>query len=183
MRLARWATIKGLDPGEMDQTVADQYAVDLAERMLTARPRQVFRDLCRDWNAAVARHPLLWPQVRLDAGDLRNLTVMPREQIDAGFRNDLEQMLDRFSNPLDLVEGFSKPYAPRTIDDLRGTLERLYSVAVRHHQPTPTIASLADLVRLDVVRSILGHYLERFGTANTKSAGRYAHFLFVVAKY
>jgi hypothetical protein len=82
-----------------------------------------------------------------------------------------------------LVEGFRRPYAPRTIEELRRILERLYTVAIRHHRPTPIIKSVADLVRVDVVHSILGHYLERFGTENTKSAGKYAHFLYVVAKY
>jgi hypothetical protein len=38
-------------------------------------------------------------------------------------------------------------------------------------------------VRVDAVRSILGHYLDRFGTENTKSVGKYAQFLFIVAKY
>jgi integrase len=182
-RFARWCTLKNLKPGQVNQAVADQYAADLCQRMAAARPRQVYRDLCRDWNAAAARHAVVWPQVRLKAGDRRNITVMPREQIDADYRADQEDMLARFGSKLNLVGGLRKPYAPRSIEELRRVLERLYTVALRHHRPMPRIKSLADLVRVDVVRSILGHYLDRFGTENTKSVGKYAHFLFIVAKY
>ena len=92
-------------------------------------------------------------------------------------------MLARFSSKLDSVDGFRRPYEAKTIAELRRIMERLYTVAVQHHQPSPTLTSLADLVQLDVVRSILGYYLERFGSENTRSAGKYAHFLYVVAKY
>lgn len=33
------------------------------------------------------------------------------------------------------------------------------------------------------MRSILAHYLERFGKDNTRSACKYAHHLYVAAKY
>lgn len=92
-------------------------------------------------------------------------------------------MLSRFSSRLDLVEGFSRPYEDRTVAELRRVLLRLYAVAVGQHEPMPTISGLRDLVRPEVVRSVLEHYLARFGKENTKSAAKYAHFLYVVAKY
>jgi integrase len=121
--------------------------------------------------------------VELEPGDRRNRTVLPVDQINADFLADLEAMLARFSSKLDLVDGFDRPYEERTITELRRVLLRLYSVAVKHHKPTPTIAALHDLVQLDVARSVLDHYLELFGKENTKSAGKYAHFLYVVGKY
>lgn len=182
-RFARWCSVNNIQPAQVDQAVADRYAADLAERMLAAKPRQAYVSMCRGWNAAAEGHPLLWPQVRLDPGDRRKAYILPREQIDAGFHADLEHMLARFCSKLDPIEGFRKPYEPGTINELRRILQRLYTVAVTHHCPTPTIAALADLVSLDVVRSILGYYIERFGNENTRSAGKYAHFLYVVAKY
>ncbi len=92
-------------------------------------------------------------------------------------------MLTAFSSKLDLVDGFSRPYGPRSVEELRGALARFYTVAVTHHQPKTAITSLADLVAVDVVRSILQFYLDKFGVEDTKAAGRAAHFLYVVAKY
>jgi integrase len=182
-RFARWCSSNKILPAEVDQGVADRYEQDLGKRLVAARPRQAYVGMCRSWNNARARRPALWPQVRLDAGDRRNITTMRREQVEADYLADQEEMLSRFGSKLNRVKGFDRPYAPRTIEELRRILERLYTVAIRHHRPTPIIKSLADLVRVDVVRSILGHYLERFGTENTKSACKYAHFLYVVAKY
>jgi integrase len=108
---------------------------------------------------------------------------LPDDQIDPRFRADLEVMLTRFSSRIDLVEGFRRPYEASTIAELRRILLRLYSVAVSQHCPTPIIRALRDLVRPEVVRSVLEYYLAHFGRENTKSAGKYAHYLYVVAKY
>ncbi|HVY43360.1 MAG TPA: tyrosine-type recombinase/integrase [Hyphomicrobiaceae bacterium] len=182
-RLARWASGNGILPSHVDQTVAGRYAVDLAERMLVGRPRAAFTSMCRSWNRVAAQYPEIWPQVRLDAGDRRRAYTLPPERIDAGFSCDLEAMLARFSDRLHLPDGFTRPYEASTCDEMRRIYRRLYTVGVREHQPQPRITSLADLVRVEIAHTILAHYLNRFGQHNTKSACRYAHFLYLAAKY
>jgi integrase len=92
-------------------------------------------------------------------------------------------MLARFGNQLDLPDGFTQPYEKSTCREMGRLYRRLYTVAVREHAPSPSIRSLADLVKIEVARSILEYYLERFGTENTQSAAKCAHFLYLAAKY
>jgi integrase len=184
-RFGRWCSAKGTLPAQVTQQHAEAFAAELADLLPSSRARQAFVGLCRAWNRAAAEYPLLWPQVRLEPGDRRRAYVMPRDQIDPQFLADLEHMLQRFGSWLDLPDGLKKPFARRTLTELRRILLRLYTVALRHHRPTPDIRGLADLVRPAIVRSVLGYYLDRFGVTdpeNTKSAAKYAHFLYLVAK-
>lgn len=182
-RFARWGSGESIPPSLVDQAVAQRYADDLATRMFVRHPRTTFTGVCRAWNRAAARYPRLWPQVRLDAGDLRKTYTLPPERINGKFLHDLEAMLARFRNQLDLPDGFTRPYETSTCNEMRRIYWRMYTVAVRNHEPPTTIISLADLVRVEVAHTILGHYLGRFGKDNTKSAGKYAHFLYLAAKY
>lgn len=70
----------------------------------------------RAWNRLAAAHDALWPQVRLSAGDLRNLTALPSNDIDADFRDDLENMLESFGSTLLKPPGFTKAYSTRTLE-------------------------------------------------------------------
>ena len=182
-RLGRWCSAKNILPSQVDQAVADRYSMDLAERTCAARPRKAYVAMCRAWNRAAEQQPALWPQVRLDPGDQRGFYRTPWEQAHAGFRTDVEGMLAGFGSRLNLVDGFKQPYAPSSVEELRSVLARLYTVAATHHRPAMAITSLAELVSVEVVRSILEFYLARFGVDNTKTAGRCAHYLYVIAKY
>ena len=151
--------------------------------MMVRNPRHAFLKMVRAWNDAVERWPGVWPSTLLDPGDKRPALALADDQINPGFLSDLECMLAAFSSRLELPEGFTEPFARSTRVERRRVLKRLYTIAVRHHRPTPVIASLDDLLEPKVVRSILEFYLNKFGQTNTKSAAKYAHVLFVVAKY
>lgn len=182
-RFGRWCSARGLGPHKVTQELAMAFAADLVDRVPSRRPRSAFVAFCRAWNAAAVRWPQVWPQVRLDAGDQRRAYVLSVDRIHPWFRTDVETMLRRFGAAIDLPRGFTRPYAPSTLAELRRIVLRLYSVAVACHRPEPVIASLSDLVQPEIVRAILGHYLEKFTAANTRSAAKYAHFIFVIAKY
>jgi len=182
-RFARWGTSLGIEPLGVDQAAAENFRDELATRMLSTKSRAAYVRLCRGWNKAAAEYPAVWPQLRLAAGDLRRFTVLPRAQIDVNFIADLESMLSAFGTRLKMPKGFRKPYESSTLNELRRILLRLYSVGLNVCPRIAKLSSLSDLVRVDVAEAIIGFYLEMFGDENTMSAHKYAHYLYVVAKY
>jgi hypothetical protein len=182
-RFARRCSARGIIPTQVTQETVDEFAAELEERLAPKKARKIVVTTCRNWKYATMQYPKVWPLVRLDPGSRQRFYRTPWAEVDANFRADGERMLDAFSNPLNLAKGLKKPYGARSIEELRGILARLYTVALTHHQPRQAITSLADLVRPDVAHSILRFYLDRFGAENTEQAGTVADVLCVVAKY
>jgi hypothetical protein len=183
-RFARWCGNNGLAPTDVTKANADAYAKHLEMSSFGARaPRAAYTSLCRAWNRMVKTHPVVWPQVILEAGDRRKVDVLEPNLIDAGFREDLEQMLTCFSSPIRKPKGFRRAYEHSTVNEMRRIYYRLCSIALTKLEPTPRITCVADLFEQTVSEGIIEYYLERFGEKNTKSAAKYAHFLYVAAKY
>jgi integrase len=181
-RFARWATLNRIIPSAVDQVVADKYAADLGVSLETRNARQAFTSFCRGWNGAVATHDK-WPKLTINIGDRRRVYALDASSIDEGFLQDLERMLVAFGSKLKLPAGMDSPFEESTIREIKRIFYRLYSVAVSKVEPARKVSSMADLVRTDVVEAILSVYLEQFGEENTKSANKYAHYLYVAAKY
>jgi len=181
-RFARWATLNGITPSAVDQVIADKYAADLGVSLETRNARQAFTSFCRGWNGAVATYPQ-WPQLAIDIGDRRRVYALDAARIDKGFWEDLERMFASFGSKLKLPPGMDRPFEESTIRELKRIFLRLYSVAVSNVEPARKVSSTADLVRVDVVEAILSVCLKQFGEENTKSANKYANYLYVAAKY
>jgi integrase len=179
-RFARWATRHGILPFSVDQASADRYAADLIDRLLSRSSRQPVISFCKSWNEAMKRFPDAWPKQRLDPGDRRQTYALPIANVDQCFVDDMDKMLAAFGNPLALPNGFDAPYAKSTLIEMRRIYVRMYSIAV---SGGCSVASLSDMVAAPVAELILQHYLEKFSKENTKSAHKYAHFLYIAAKF
>lgn len=181
-RFARWCSARSVVPSDVTQKVVADYEAYLKSVVAPSRVRAGFVTVCRVWNQYGAAHPGIWPQVSLDAGDRRKTYVLSQHAINPLFDAEVENMLQRFSSRIDLIDGFSKPFAPATVAEMRRVFRRLYTVAVKE-RPIHSLVSIAQLVEAGVVRTILEFYLTRFGKENTRSAAKYLHFLLVAAKY
>lgn len=182
-RFARWATEMGLAPMAIDTTTAQRYFADLQSRMETRCARRSYLTFCRGWNRAAATFPQIWPQITFTPDNRRKVYALASAEVASSFLIDLEAMLDAFSSRLKLPKGWTSPFEPRTIAELRRIVLRLYTVAVKLKSPPVEITSLADLVRVDTAEGILDHYLTWPEEKGLKSAHKYAHFLLLIARY
>jgi integrase len=131
---------------------------------LCPKPRDVVRRVPHLWNEASDRFEV-WPKIKLTPLSFKQ----PRkhlawEALNADFRRDVEAYLDMRANP-DLFD--ERPNAPTrklaatTIKVQREHLRLAASVLIKSCIEVDAIASLADLMQPERVKTVLRHYTGR----------------------
>ena len=96
-RFARYCTLIGVEPGQVDDALLQRFRHDLEHRSLVVDPARVARDLSRFWNAAAEGDPT-WPQQRLTVPDNRNWYALPWETYPESLRADVEAWISWLSD-------------------------------------------------------------------------------------
>jgi Phage integrase family len=167
-RFARWASLRGIHPEEVDDSAIDRFIADLAAATLVRNLRQLPRRVAKAWNALVARN---------DGSGLRPVAVpangrvairIPWRQLQPSFRDDAERYLTWASVPNPLAEGAR----PRALSALSLRLQRTHihsaaAAAVAAGIPIDRLCSLADLVEPEIFRALLLHRWRQDGRTLT----------------
>jgi len=163
-RFARWASLRGIRPGEVDDSTIDRYVAELDSATLVRRLRYLPGNVAKWWNALVA--------VRKAAG-LRRVTVprtrrvlsrIPWHRLPASLREDAEGYLTWAAVPDPLEEGArARALATRTLRLQREHIHSAVSAAAAAGTPLDQLTSLACLVEPENFRVLMRHRWRKDG--------------------
>ena len=163
-RFARWASLRRIRPGAVDDNTIDLFIAELDGATLVRKLPNLHRTVARTWNTLVRRH---------QAAALRPVTVpasrpastgIAWQQLPASFQADAERYLVWATVPDPLAEGArQKALARGTLGLRRTQIQVAARAAVAAGIPVGQLTSLASLVEPDTFRAILRHRWQHDG--------------------
>jgi integrase len=154
-RLARYASTQGIEPGEINDEVIVGFIAAVSKESLHRNPNRLHRQVTLIWNEA-ARNPKL---------GLKPVTVAsfrgPPKRIDWSilpdpFRQDMDNYLSWAAGTDPFApEARARALAPQTLRLRRNQIHTAVSALIEYGMEPAAIRSLADLVTIHAVKSIL----------------------------
>jgi integrase len=164
-RFARWASLCGIAPEDVDDTMLDRFVTELEARTLIRNMRDQPRSVATAWNRLVTLAP--------DRG-LRSVpapsnkpapTRYPWERLPASFQDDVERHLTWTSVPDPLDEGArAKALAPRTRHLRRDYIHSAVTAALAAGVAPESLTSLASLVATETFKALVRELWKRGGS-------------------
>ncbi len=158
---SNWCALQDLSLERIDDTTLQNFHAWLEARTLCPKPRDVVRRVPHIWNEASDKFEI-WPKIKLTPVSFKQPRKhLPWEALHADFRRDVEAYLDMRAQP-DLFD--ERPNAPTrklaasTLQSQHEHLRLAASVLIQSGVAVDEIASLADLVQSERVKTILRHY-------------------------
>ena len=167
-RLFRYCSAVGIEPDEVDDEVLSEFRQAIEEGTFVVDVDQLVRRTAQCWNEA-AETIAGWPQTQLTVPPSpRQREHLPCEQLPQRFVADLDAHLDWAGGKTRF--GPNRP--PRvlkksTVIKRRRMLVAAASTAIRNGVDEHSLQSLEDLVKRDVVQTILLAYYAKNGDAIT----------------
>ena len=157
-RFARWASLRGIAPGRVDDETINRFLAELDAATLVRNLGGLHRTVTRAWNALMRLHegaglrPVLVPPSRFVP------TRIPWHQFRALFRDDVKRYLTWASVPDPFAEGArDRVLAPLSLRLQQTHIHSAASAAAAAGIPLDQIISLASLVEPETFRALLGH--------------------------
>ena len=161
--LIRFASVKAIDPSEVNEEVFDDYMNYRAQTTALATDNAARRKIARAWNACVD-DVAGWPKQRLIEPPVKSLTQTAWESFPGQLRQEIESYLEGFKKIRRGVRGKRiRPCKPSTINTRRRELQAFARMAVKKGYPPESLSSLADLLDPDLVEEVLEAYWEEKG--------------------
>ncbi len=145
--LARYASAKGVDPAEVDDTFVRAYLGYRAETTALTAGVAAHRSIARSWNRCVGAIQG-WPRQRLAEPDLPDRRAGPEWHVfPDGLRSDLDSYLAGLTRPRRTAKGKRiRPCKPSTLRTRRAELEAFVRKAVEIGIPLAALTSLSALL-------------------------------------
>jgi integrase len=163
-RFARWASLRGVAPDAVGETVIARFAAELEAGTLIRNLDQQGGTVTKTWNILVTLQPdcgLRPVQVAAAKPPIR----VALERLPLSFQTDLERYLTWASAPDPLADDArARALAPKTLRLRREQIHSAVSAAVAAGIPVAQLISLASLVAPDVFRVILRHRWQQDGS-------------------
>jgi integrase len=181
-RLARWATLRGISPAQIDGMVLQRFDAELHSGTLVRNLRYRSRLVRRAWNALAAHSSKHFRRVHIEP-DPRVLRRLPWSQ----FPGPLQAEVDDYCawaavpDPLDDAAR-DRALSPRTLRLQRQHLHSAANAAVAAGLPIERLTSLARLTEPETVRAALRHLRREAGDKATAFVHGVAITLILVAK-
>ena len=179
-RFARHCSAQGIMPLAVDDQVFAAFLTALESGGLQDDPRQVHRRACKQWNQGAAAISS-WPQQAVGVPSYTNTYAVPWSRFPETLKQDADRWLERLAGKDLLDENDFRPLRPSSLATRSRQLHELASAAVQGGIDPACLTSLADLVRLDVVRAALAFLLERHGGKPSVQTGQIAHLAVIIA--
>ena len=155
-RLARYASVAGLSPGEVDGTAIERFIAEIRRGSLHHNPNALHRKTATIWNEVAIALPTL---------GLRPITRPsfrgpPRRIAWSTLTNTFRADVDNYLTWCEGVDAFAadarpRPLAPRTLELRRNQIHAAATALVDSGVAPASITGLGDLVTVDHFRQIL----------------------------
>jgi integrase len=161
-RFFGYCTANGIDPGDVTAGTFETFYSSIELQSLRARHKTAFRNTCKAWNEARRSVPG-WPDIEAEIPDHRNRYALPWASFPASLKADIDAMVADVTGR-DIIN-MKSPRRIKPQSALRRVenLQRLVSGYVLRGGDPADLQTLADVVRLHVVREGLRFHLERAG--------------------
>lgn len=158
---ANWCAAQGISPEEVNDAAVQTFLIWLETRTLCPKPRNLVRQGPNVWNDASAKIEF-WPKTKLTKVSFKG----PRkrlqwDELSESLRHDVEAYLAMRANSDVFDERPNAPRRPLAASTVRAQSEHLRlaaSILVESGIAVEDIASLADLVQPERVKTVLRHY-------------------------
>ena len=155
---ANWCAGQGISPGEVDDTVVQQFLIWLEAKTLHPKPRDLVRRVPKLWNEASTKFDF-WPTTKLTTLSFKTPPKhLKWSDLSPSFQQDADAYLALRANPDLFDERPEAPKRPLAATTLRQQREHLRLAASILAQDGEEIASLADLVRPERFKKVLRYY-------------------------
>lgn len=161
-RLVRYCSEHELAPAHVSDAVIEEFTHHVRTETFATKPNDIHRRATRVWNQA-AKTIAGWPQIRLTVPDFRKpRESTPLEAFPLSFRNDVEAHAQWLSGQ-DLFADNPPPKVckPKTIEQRRLHIRLAASALLRQGWTMEQFTSLADLVTIEAVKTILTDYAKK----------------------
>ena len=164
MRLVRFFRfLSGLNtrPHQVTQEMADGFLRFIEDEGVVKSPKRVHREAMKTANYQLENVPG-WPMIRFDVPFYNDKYMLTETSFPDTFVADVDKFLANSSSddPFDL-SGRDHPLKGTTIPSYRDRIFRMASLAVLSGHAIVNLRSLADLVKLDIVREGLRYLSTR----------------------
>src|SRR5262249_4141813 len=155
---ANWCAGQGISPGEVDDTVVQQFLTWLEAKTVHPKPRDLVRGVPKFWNEASTKVDA-WPATKLAILSFKApLRYLKLSDLSHSFQQDADAYLALRAKPDLFDERPEAPKRPLADTTLRQQREHLRLAASILAQDGEVVASLADLVRRENFKKILRYY-------------------------
>jgi hypothetical protein len=161
-RFVRFCSGCGIAPELVSDETVDTFSSYLRSETFVRKPNDLLRRTTRLWNEAVEKVEG-WPVQRLTVPSFRApRRTLPLTDLPKSFQDDVAAH-SRWLRGDDLFTAYPPPKVcrPATIDLRRKHIEGAASAFVESGAPLDDLAVLADLVKPDVVKTVLQQYIAR----------------------
>jgi integrase len=180
-RFFAYASAKGIEPDQVDDTTVADFAEALKRNSLLEGQTRIIRDFIREWNRC-AETIEGWPG-RLTVRNRKRDYALPMSAYPPSFGADLEAYLDHLAHG-DLFDGIGRsPASPVTIRHLHSNLLRTAAALVVSGHDPATIQSLADLIQPETLKTALSFFWKRNGNRKTGHLHNLALTAIKIAKW
>ena len=181
-RLASHCAALGIEPDQVNHSIAAVFGAELLQNSLIERPKQVHRDACLAWNRSADSIPG-WPGQHLTVPDHSRTYALPLTAYPLSFVADLEAWLHHLSGEDLFAETARKPCGPATLLTNRRLALQFAAALVHTGRDPASITSLADFVTIDAAKAGLRFLWERAGRQKTGHLHHYGLLLVKLAKH
>jgi integrase len=178
----RYCSFKNVSPGQVDETVLDDYMRYRAETTALAANTKARRAIARAWNSS--RSIEGWPSQRLIEPPIAARAGIQWADFPQQLRSDLDAYLTALGKPRrDFGGKRQRPCKASTIRTRRTELVSFAKKAVKAGIPIAELSSLAALLNPDVVERVLDAQWKKDGEEPKVSTIDLSKRLFSVARF
>src|SRR4051794_13381787 len=181
-RLARYCSIRGIDPDQVDDAVFAAFRDDLDIASFSETARKIQRKAVVIWTR-LARTIPGWPQQSLAIPSYSRTYRLPWDRFPPTLKADVDAYLEHLAGRDILEEIGFKPLRPASINTVRNELSVYLSALVHRGHDPQRLCRLSDVVVVPMVKDGLRFFLARAKDGGTDQAHRIARLVANLARH
>jgi integrase len=180
-RFINFCSSRGIEPGDVDETVFSEYRHHLEEMSLVRNPGTVFNTTCRLWDQAGATPS--WPPYRVNLPSPSRGYSLDWETFPASLHEDVEAFLKNGGNQDIFSTDYARSVRPATTLGRRKVLRQMATALAAGGVPLSEITSLKAMVQPENAQTILEFFLNRAGGVPNEALYAHGCLLRTIAKH
>lgn len=180
--LLRFLSGRGVEPDQVTLVDLEAFREAIIENRLRSTPEKTWDGIVWSWNKC-ASNVAGWPSLPIPREDRRTVYVLPWSDFPASLKADVDAYLKVLSGEVLDEDGPLKALRPLTLKNRAYQARAAASALVTAGTPSGDICSLADIARLEPIKTILNNVLSRGEGDHKAGAFNMANFLKATAEH
>ncbi len=180
--LLRFLSGRGVEPDQVAQADLEAFREAIIENRLRSTPEKTWDGIVWSWNKCTS-DIAGWPNLPIPREDRRTVYVLLWSDFPASLKADVDAYLKVLSGEVLDEDGPLKALRPLTLKNRAYQARAAASALVTAGTPSGDICSLADIARLEPIKTILNNVLSRGEGDHKAGAFNMANFLKATAEH